>query len=809
MEKQKSNKVKNELYYEILKNDICEKLDLKGFNKLLLPYNSKYSLCLFIPEQNKQSLFPIYFEEMLKIIPDSLIIFDNNFNAVSTNINDKNFLEKAQIQVKSVGEKHIEKLLLSEHIITKFSYKKENYQIMLTPLTTQKNLGFLCVISQIKQKNIFESKFMQKMVSSILSAKDTKDLFLITKGLKEVLKTENLFLFQDVKGYLYPLYHFKENIILPEHIKESLEKKEMLILNKKIFGIKPLENQLKKHIVIFRFTYFKKKHFVIIGSSNKEIDEKIENQKWLLKLFFIMFVQLKRNEQQENLFDDYELPVILVNKQTMNIVYSNKSFKKYFGKDILFLNTILPIESNIKILKKLDSNFEPFSDYLEVITADNFKTIVKATIIPEINSDSRNLFAIIFKTQKHEIKIKTDAEQKEKKGVIQLEAIPVILEKYTSLFSKTMNIEKAINFFLKDFSRHFKADLCFVSKIDLTKKIIYPINHYNKNNLNWEVLLKNLSKQREIFKKHKKTIIELQNINNLTTLLIININTGKDSKYIWGIGFEKFRYISTEEKLFISSAGNLLSITLKRKNEKKILINTEKEIKQLEKLNNKIITTISHEIKSPLTSILGLCDIMTNKINKKDIEPIISIKKNALKLLDLLETILETNKIKEQGTELIRKESINTNEFIESIKSFVRGINKNPNVVFRLQTKNIKPFFIHDANIIYRIIINLLDNSFRHTNRGVVTLSIDFLENFLIIEIKDTGEGISKENLKNVFIPFFQEHSKNKKKNGQNVGLGLYIVKQLCDIIGGDIYLKSEKGIGTYFKITIPLKGEK
>ncbi len=812
MNKPKEQEVKNSSFIEILDNKSADKISLKGYNKILIPYNNSYSFCIFVSERERKNVLPFFIEDILYNIPIPIIIFDTKFKTISTNIIEKAFHEKAREEVKSLGEKNLEKLYLLESITGKFSYKKEEFKFLLNPLIKDKsNPGYICTIENSRKTVELNFPLINHLADEILSAKRLEKLSELTEKIKAILKTETLSFFLENGHTLEPVFiqkeKQKEKITIPANLKKQLAEKELIIIHKELFPIKLSEYMLGRYLFIYKLKLSKKESFIVLGSSNKRIEKNnLIKLRWILKIFLYAVKQAKTKREPSNIFDDYKLPAILVNKKTLKIVYANKSFKKYFGKEIFFFNAIFPLEANIKVLKKLDSEFEPFSDYIEVITGDNFKTIVKLTVIPDIIFENQDLFAAIFKTQKDEIKIKVNLQENNHKSTLSIEAIPMLVEKYTSILSKTKNIEKSINYFLKDISNHLNAGISFIGKIDKKNKKITILNTYkSKKGLTPEVFADSLSGKKEVFEEKESKIVKLDSINGLSLLLILKLRPRKNSNYIWGIGFCEHKNISAEERIAIQTFANLISIAFRKKEKESIFTEVEKEKDQLKKINKEIISTLSHEIKTPLTSILGLCEVISNKLKEEDKELVSSVKKNALKLLDLLETILELNKMKEKGTGVIKKRSINTNEFLESIKSFVIGINKNPNVEFKIKTKNEKPFFVHDVNIIYRIIINLLDNAFRYTKRGVVTLSLNFENEHLILEVKDTGEGISQKNLKNVFVPFFQEKNPTNNNN-KNVGLGLYIVKQLCDIIGGEIFVSSEKKIGTYFKIKIPMR---
>ena len=812
MKESKLREIRKSPIIEILDNPTAGKIKIKGYKKILMPYNNSFSFCIFVPEKETKNILPFFIEDILQNIPIKIIILNSEFRLISTNVGEKDFLEAAYKKVKEAGKNNLEKLYLLESVNFIFSFKKDNYKLTINPLIRDiNNPGYICTVENTTfQKTEYLNRINQ-IVDEILSAKTLKSLKEISGEILSLLKIETLSFFKKGKSGFKPVFSWcgitEIKTLFPQTVDKEVKEKGFLLIPKQFLSLKGIGKYLKKFIFVYRLEVSKRYKFLVIGSSDSPIDEQtIKKYNWILKIFYLTVMQLKKKRKLGNIFEDYKLPITLVNKQTLKIEYSNKSFKKYFGNKNLFFNEILSPQSNIKILKKLDTEFEPFSDYLEASTGDNFNTIVKVTVIPEIIEGNKNLFAVIFKTQKHEIKMKLNLQHSLSQKKLEIETIPILIQKYSSIIIKTRNIEKSLNFILKDISKHLKAIGSFLGEIDKSKKNIVPLNIFSSDYpFSIESDIKNIERDKAFSQFLKKESYQFTIRKNNLTIFAVKLKPWKNKEYIWGLVFDNNNQPGSEEKIAISSFANLITIALRKKEKEKLYAEIEKEKEKLEKINKEIITTISHEIKTPLTSILGLSEIILNKLSKEDKKLATSVKENALNLLELLETMLEVNKIEEKSIEVIKKRSVNTNEFIKSIESFVKGVNKNPNVKFRIVTENLQPFFIHDSTIIYRIIVNLLDNAFRYTKRGMVTLSLNFENEKLIIEVKDTGTGISRKNLENIFIPFFQEKSPNKN-NKKNVGLGLYIVKRLCDIIKAEIEVKSEKKIGTYFKIIIPLK---
>ena len=813
MKKANLNQTEKLPIIEILNNYSASKIQLKGYKKILIPYNNSFSFCIFTPEEERNDTLPFYIEDIIHNIPIKIIILNSELRLVSTNIPEKGFLKTVYEKIKSSAKEHLEKLYLFETVHSDFSYKQNNYRLTINALIKYtNNPGYICTIEETIPEKKEPVEKVNTIIQDMLSAENLKKLKEISKKIPSIFKIETLSFFKKEKTGLKLVFSScgisDIKVTLPSTIEKEVENENVAIMSGKLCPLKGLETKLKKFVFVYQPELPEMSRFIVIGSSDFPINKyQIKKYNWLFKIFCLTYTQLeKRNKIGNNIFDNYYLPIILVNKQTMRIKYANKSFKKYFGEKTPFFNALLSPQSNIKILRKLDTEIAPFSDYLEASTGDNFSTIVKATVIPEIISTNSTLFAVIFKTQQHEINIKLNLKPTQTPKELDIEIILSLVQKYLSIVINTKNIEKSINFILKDISCHLNAIGSFLAKIDNNANEITLINFFtNEKSFNFQQELIDLEKENLLSNLSANKIHQFKIEQKNLTIFALKLKPERNNEYIWGLIFENNKCIGLSTKIALPAFKNIFIIALRKKEKETIYIEVEKEKEKLEKINKEIITTISHEIKTPLTSILGLCEVISGKLKKEDKKLATSIKENALNLLELLEAMLEINKIEEKGIEVIKKRNVNTNEFIKSIESFVQGINKNPNVKFRIITRNLPPFFHHDATIIYRVTVNLLDNAFRYTKRGVVTFSLTFENRNIIIEVKDTGTGISKNNLEKIFIPFFQEKT-YKRNNKKNVGFGLYIVKRLCDIIDAEIDVKSEKNIGTYFKITIPLK---
>ena len=229
-----------------------------------------------------------------------------------------------------------------------------------------------------------------------------------------------------------------------------------------------------------------------------------------------------------------------------------------------------------------------------------------------------------------------------------------------------------------------------------------------------------------------------------------------------------------------------------------------KELSKNEILKNDFISNVSHEIKTPLAVIQNYAKALTNKnLDEETKEKYLNSLQNACKKLsDLITNILKLNKLENQRLKIDLKQ-FNLSESITNQILNYETLIENKNIELECNIEE-------DINIIseetYLEIIwsNLISNAIKFTdNNGKIFISLIKLNNEIIFKIKDTGCGIDSETGKNIFEKFYQGDTSHSKEGN---GLGLALVKKVIDILGGQIKVESEKGIGTTF--TVKLKGD-
>ena len=255
----------------------------------------------------------------------------------------------------------------------------------------------------------------------------------------------------------------------------------------------------------------------------------------------------------------------------------------------------------------------------------------------------------------------------------------------------------------------------------------------------------------------------------------------------------------------------LIFLTIENPALKEYEIINELRIRALKANTNKtdFLSNISHELRTPLTSIISSVDeIKSYNLPQELKDSLNDIIDSSNSLLDIVGNVIDINKIENKIYD-IKEKNYNIREVVEKlIKMNTKKYNKE-NVIFKYSISDNTPSTLFgDKTKIKEIINNILDNSFKYTNKGSISLTINSTLNNdicnLIIEIKDTGIGIKSEDLNKIFNGNEIDNEINSDVNRD--GLGLLVSKDLVNLLNGSINVDSYYGSGSVFTIKIPQK---
>ena len=229
------------------------------------------------------------------------------------------------------------------------------------------------------------------------------------------------------------------------------------------------------------------------------------------------------------------------------------------------------------------------------------------------------------------------------------------------------------------------------------------------------------------------------------------------------------------------------------------------------KLKEAFLANMSHEIRTPMNAIIGFSDILSKrKMGDQEMKYVSSIKSAGENLLTIINDILDISKI-EAGMMTFEATDFSIKEIFKSLEAIFIGKAKEKNLelLFNYEEK-IPNVLLGDQTRLFQIIINLIGNAIKFTSKGSVHVFAKVLKNedekvLVGFTIKDTGIGIPPDKLDDVFERFQQAESHTTRKYG-GTGLGLSIAKQLVELQGGTLSVRSELNIGSEFSFCIPYK---
>ena len=257
-------------------------------------------------------------------------------------------------------------------------------------------------------------------------------------------------------------------------------------------------------------------------------------------------------------------------------------------------------------------------------------------------------------------------------------------------------------------------------------------------------------------------------------------------------------------KLNISVNACINFQKLEKTNE--LLKEQKKELIKANKTKDDFLANMSHELKTPLNSITVISSIMVrnkdNKLDDSQLRNMKIIKKCSEDLLILINDILDISKI-EAGVLQIHPEDINLKNLLDELFDSFEELTTQKNIELKkeyiAQNFNLQS----DEKRVSQIIKNFLTNAIKFTNKGSVTIKLEEFEEHYKIDVIDTGIGISKENLLNIFDRFKQVDDSTTRKYG-GTGLGLAISKELASMLNSQLKVSSQIGEGSTFSLIIP-----
>jgi len=251
----------------------------------------------------------------------------------------------------------------------------------------------------------------------------------------------------------------------------------------------------------------------------------------------------------------------------------------------------------------------------------------------------------------------------------------------------------------------------------------------------------------------------------------------------------------------------LRDLTERRKSEEAV----KKYVKELEELNNhkdSILAILSHDLRSPLTGIIGAIEYLKSdfaKMQRKELEDVIDLlHKETTNELEMLDYLVEWARIK-YASEAFTPKKVELVQYVEKVFDTLNEVAEIAAINLHNEIEENTTVFA-DEKMLLSVIQNIVSNAIRHSIKGGnITVSAKKMEDKIIVQIRDTGIGMSKEIQEKLFTP--QRNSPSKISKGEKRGgIGLLLVKGFLETNGGEIWVESEEGKGSSFYFTLPVE---
>ncbi len=299
----------------------------------------------------------------------------------------------------------------------------------------------------------------------------------------------------------------------------------------------------------------------------------------------------------------------------------------------------------------------------------------------------------------------------------------------------------------------------------------------------------------------ENTTEKLERLNSQETVLgFINRYRTKKGEY------RSIEWYASPVDEYIYAVARDVTESIEQQNR---LIEAREQAEYANAQKSKFLSRMSHELRTPLNSILGFAQILEmNEMNAMQEAAVAHILKSGKNLLQLINEVLEISRI-ESGSISLSIEPVNLTLLLNEVCDSLSPMSENAAVsIIRDETVIPNIYVKADQQRTKQILTNLINNAIKYNKpQGSVILSIEQFKNeerveFIRLLIKDTGVGIDKADLKKLFEPFQRIHAENSEIEG--TGLGLAVVKELIEALGGNVGVSSKKDEGSIFWIDLP-----
>ncbi|WP_411735590.1 ATP-binding protein [Paenibacillus sp. M2] len=233
------------------------------------------------------------------------------------------------------------------------------------------------------------------------------------------------------------------------------------------------------------------------------------------------------------------------------------------------------------------------------------------------------------------------------------------------------------------------------------------------------------------------------------------------------------------------------------------------ELQKGDKIKDQFLANTSHELRTPLHGIINIAhNVVTrekNRLDERSLEDMELLVTIGRRMSHLLGDLLDVVRLKEHRI-VLRQSPLSIQSVVPGIIAMLQFMAERKPVHLHMEIPESFPLVMADEERLVQILYNLLHNALKHTEEGTITVSAEICEGHALIHVTDTGIGMDEDTRMRIFLPY--EQGSYGISDGQGIGLGLNICKELVELHGGALTVRSELGTGSVFSFDLPLADE-
>jgi signal transduction histidine kinase len=291
------------------------------------------------------------------------------------------------------------------------------------------------------------------------------------------------------------------------------------------------------------------------------------------------------------------------------------------------------------------------------------------------------------------------------------------------------------------------------------------------------------------------------------SIVAVPLVAGDETLGVLNVQDDRPNHFGPTDLNVLSTLSGQVSTALQNAAFVKEIQSTSQRLRETARIKDRFMSSMSHELRTPLNSIIGFSEVLSMGISgelpAEAQEDVQAIFENGQHLLGIINDLLDLAKI-ESGTLALHPEPIEIAKLFDEVKTNNAGLLVDKAVEMRVQVEDDLPLLQADPIRVNQVLNNLVSNAAKFTDAGSITLRAYRDDDWVCLEVQDTGAGISADNLEKIFERF-QQTDDDHARSAKGTGLGLDITRQLVELHGGTIAVRSQPGEGSTFRVRLPI----